>query len=925
MKQWIKKCVVFFMAAILFMGAAAAPAGTRAVQAEGTGETASARSSAETVSLVMGEMIYYGSYCTHYYTVEGKTAYCLEPRKPWLTSGEYKAERLENGDLRKGLYYVYGGPGYQTYVERYGYLGFTGKLVRDDEYGMSHCIAAYLYSGDDESFTGLSGEQAASLKQKAERIKSMPEPPEYFNAFLFNTGGSGQVMGGTGEDLTGSVEIYKESGRPEWTDGNDCYSLAGAEFGLFRPGSETPSYRISTNADGYGRVDNVRIGVYEVRELKSPKGYALDQERADIAVREASVCRYTCHNPPRYYPAGLVLEKTDADTGKAQAQGSAVLSDAWFTVRFYPGYYDTDPAEKGIEAERTWILRSDEKGRVMLSEEAKVSGDAFYHSASGATVLPLGTVTFQETKAPRGYLLNSEVAVSRITETGAGETDTIFQAPKVPDKVIRGHIQIVKFREDTDPEEDQKTSLGGIRFTITSKTTGESVTIVTDENGYASTRQGGSQAERHGLVYDTYTVHEENTPDGLKPAEDFEVTIDEEGETLYYILENKQIFSPVKLVKKDSTTGKTVPVQGAQFELLDEDKKPMTMKQHYPAHMEYNIFSTDGSGSFILPEKLPAGVYYFREILPPGGYRLSENPVEFRITEGHNWDEPLEVEFENEPVKEKIHLSKTDASSGEGIEGVCFDILAKEDIVTPDGTVRLTAGETAGTLITDQEGKAESEELFPGKYELVEKKVPAGYMLPDEPYEVMVEDSSGEGVKVELENYRSEIRDTTAVWKESGGKCIRAGEETVIADEVELAYLNEGTEYMLKGVVKDAETGEPLVLDGRPVEAEIKFTPKQSETSVGMEFSAETGSLAGRRLVVCEYLYLGEELISSHDDRNDKGQTVEVLSKAEPAVKTGDRPAELKESVLLAAASAAAGISAAVAKALRNKKKNRRI
>ena len=120
---------------------------------------------------------------------------------------------------------------------------------------------------------------------------------------------------------------------------------------------------------------------------------------------------------------------------------------------------------------------------------------------------------------------------------------------------------------------------------------------------------------------------------------------------MYYILENKQIFSPVKLVKKDSTTGKTVPVQGAQFELLDEDKKPMTMKQHYPAHMEYNIFSTDGSGSFILPEKLPAGVYYFREILPPGGYRLSENPVEFRITEGHNWDEPLEVEFENEPVK----------------------------------------------------------------------------------------------------------------------------------------------------------------------------------------------------------------------------------------------------------------------------------
>ena len=95
--------------------------------------------------------------------------------------------------------------------------------------------------------------------------------------------------------------------------------------------------------------------------------------------------------------------------------------------------------------------------------------------------------------------------------------------------------------------------------------------IVTDENGYASTEQLGHA--RGGLVYDTYVVHEKNTPDGFEAVDDFEVTISGEGETLYYILEDKTIVSPVRLVKTDSTTGMTIPVSGVEFELLDVNKE----------------------------------------------------------------------------------------------------------------------------------------------------------------------------------------------------------------------------------------------------------------------------------------------------------------------------------------------------------------
>lgn len=858
-----------------------------------------------TVNLDIGEEVYYGSYHTRFYTVDGQTAYCLEPQKLWPASGEYEARRLESGGLRKALYYLYGGPGYDDYVEEYGYIGFSGKQEKADEYCMSHCIAAYFYLGSDDAFIGLDSARARELKQKAEQIRAMPEPPEYFNAFIFETSENKQVMGGTGADLSGSVEIYKQSSRPEWTEGNPCYSLENAVFGLFEPGKDEPFRRIVTDENGYGRADDIRIGEYEIRELENPAGYTLDDEAVKISVRENETTVFKCADAPYYYPAGLVLRKTDADTGEAKAQGSASLSDAWFTVRFYPGHYDGDPAKTGVKAERTWVLRSDDEGRVFLSDEAKISGDPFYQNESGENILPLGTVTFEETKAPEGYLINEEIIVRKTEISGDKETDTVFRMPEVPEQVVKGHIQIVKFAQAEDPEQEQRQPLEGIRFSITSKTTGRTTVIETDENGYASTMQ----TEEGGLAYDTYVIREENAPEGFIPADSFEAAIDKDGETLYYILENRQILSPVKLVKKDASTGNVIPRAGARFALLDEEKKPLLLETHYPEHTMSHIFTTDESGSFVLPEKLPAGVYYFQELTPPEGYVLNESLLRFEISEDHDMADPLTVEFENEPAAEKLRVIKTDADSGRAMEGVRFDILAAEDIVTPDGTVRLKAGETAGTIVTGADGTGWSEELFPGKYNIVEKKTADGYMLPESPREVELLYREGKGVDVMIENYRTRITDTSAVWKKSGAKRAEAGSESVITDTVEMDYLNAGTEYILRGAVADGETGEPVIIDGKPVEAETRFTPRQPEMAVDMDFTVDSAELAGRRLVIYEYLYLGETLLSSHEDKEDMGQSVEILERAETAVRTGDELPDAEDTVFMAASSAAAGIA----------------
>lgn len=532
------------------------------------------------------------------------------------------------------------------------------------------------------------------------------------------------------KQFLGSLDLYKASARQDMTDGNSCYSLEGAEYGLYKDGELIKT--ATTDSKGYAKFKDIEATPYILKEIKPPKGYALDNTEYPVTIHSGQATRLDVKDYPQSDPIGILLGKVDAETNQNKPQGSMSLKDAEFTVNYYAALYDTDPSQSGVSATRTWILKTDEDGFTAFAEQYKVSGDLFYTNSNGTPVLPLGTITIQESKAPLGYAINEEVFLRQIKADGITESVHTYNQPTIPEQpvkggvliekwdaetnskkpqggatlagagfqiislnqnpvmvegksyqknevvttistneegqaktasdllpygkykclevksptgynptgvlerefsikeekevvrlntadtaikndVIRGDLQLVKFREDTDEEEDQKTPLKGIVFTITSKTTGKSVEIVTDKNGYASTTQL-NLSKRGNLVYDTYLVHESNTPEGLKPVKDFEVTIKSEGETLYYILEDKQIVSPVRLIKTDSSTGKQIPIAGAEFQLLDENKKPITMTTHYPHEVVHKTFQTDESGSFTLPEKLKPGIYYFREL-----------------------------------------------------------------------------------------------------------------------------------------------------------------------------------------------------------------------------------------------------------------------------------------------------------------------
>lgn len=541
--------------------------------------------------------------------------------------------------------------------------------------------------------------------------------------------------------FTGSLELIKSSANQTITNGNSCYSLKGAVYGLYQNGIEIA--RKTTDVNGYAKFENVTAGNYDLKEITPPKGYALDKTIYPVTINSSQTTRVDVKDYPQSDPVSILLGKVDKDTTQNMPQGSASLEGAEFTIKYYAVQSDKDPAETGKKPVRTWIMKTDENGKCRLDEKYKVSGDEFWKNPFGVATLPLGTITIQETKAPKGYLLNEEIFVRQITSKGTAESVETYNMPTIEEEVIRGDIQLVKYGETNDEPGDSgadiKKPLKDIKFHLTSKTTGDVYTIITDEQGVATTKQLGT-SDRGNLPFDTYTVSEESPYPEYDIIAPFEVTVDEEGKTYTYILRNDTVDAPLSVQKVDKETGKVIPIAGAQFQILDENKKPITMKVSYPTPMEIDTFETDANGSFTLPEKLEYGSYYLHETKAPEGYLLGVEDIPFVVDQEFDWENPLSITYPDAPAKGKIRVTKTDKETDKPIpSGAEFTVTAAEDITTPDGTIRTEKGTVVATLTTDEKGKAETEALYLGKYVIKETKAPNGYLLNPKEFAVTLE------------------------------------------------------------------------------------------------------------------------------------------------------------------------------------------
>ena len=434
------------------------------------------------ITLKVGRDIEYSSHHTHYFYAGDKESpvYCAQPQLPAPKSGKYSYNLIRpDSMLAKCLYYGYGGPGFADHTDRQLSGQWDGE---DDAYCLTHIIISIAYdkttSASANPFYGLTDAWKNKAKSLYEYVKGLPDPPVNYRAYQIKVAGCQDILGSFND--TGSIRLQKSSANTVITEGNPSYSLAGVKYGVYYGNALIGT--ITTDENGTGTLENVLVGDYTVKEMEPSRGYAIETSGHNVSVNADQRTDISVKEVPQSNPMDVLLCKLDSETGKAEPQGAASLEGAEFKVEFYAAFSGPRSAKAKAGADRTWIFKTDAEGKVSFTKAYLVSGDDFYYQSDGKTIcLPLGKVVITETKAPEGYLLNGEVFTAYITSAGVKETVKTYNEQSVPEQVKRGDLEFVKVSDG-----DLK-RLEGVPFTITSLTTGESHTIVTDKNGYAST------------------------------------------------------------------------------------------------------------------------------------------------------------------------------------------------------------------------------------------------------------------------------------------------------------------------------------------------------------------------------------------------------------------------------------------------------
>ena len=529
------------------------------------------------------------------------------------------------------------------------------------------------------------------------------------------------------------------------------------------------------------------------------------------------------------------------------------------------------------------------------------------------TNLPLGKYVVKEEVAPLGYMLDTKEYEVNLTYNNQNEdiisnTTTSFEKVKeMGVHIFKSGIKensgvtpglegaefTIKLNSEVEKAYEQGYSYSevwngiderGNQVEVDSKRVAEAQviaptieTIITDENGDAYTQNK--------LPYGKYIVKETKTPVDYEPSVDFTFSITEDEseveeiakKTKHIVVNNEQLETYIKLIKKDQNTGKLVTLNSTTFEIkATKDiydratnkiifKKGETISQKV-GNTTYTSFTTnadnmvvpdnsyhsnnDNMAEVTTPLKLPVGSYEITELKVPDGFLQLENPITFEIKNIKDYDTDKDGDFikeivvENEQPTGTINLDKTiairenvdtsliDTSDLSGIE---FKLTAKEDIIDKaDGSVIYKKGQEIKTYNLSKDGKLTITDLPMGTYEIQETKTLDGLILNTTKYEVKFEQKD-----LTTKVYDSQLdvlNDTTLVEfsktditgdKElPGAKLQVIDEDGNVIDEWtstenthKIEGLKVGSEYTLK---------EEIAPDGYVISNEVKFTIKDT-------------------------------------------------------------------------------------------------
>lgn len=564
-----------------------------------------------------------GSYYNEaiYGLSNGVTAFCGEGMQAGVRKGQSlrAPEKVDNANLAKVLYYGYGGHG----------------DILTGEYGVSAAVcmtsdmASKAYSGATAGEAGGTWSPSGT-EGMYNHIQSLPLPSG-FTVYKCRNDENGTNWQGTftkRQDVVygiwnplGKLQIKKTSANTSITDNNSCYSLANAVYGVYKSESDAKNDKnrvssLKTNENGWSNTIELNANTYYLKEVTPPKGYALSSAINKITVTSGKTTQYGTNNELKDYPQSdpvrILLGKVDKETNKNKPQGSASLAGAEFTVKYYKGLYDSDPAKSGQVPTRSWVLKTNSNGKAYLNKDYKVSGDDFYYASNGDPTFPIGTVTIQETKAPTGYFINNEVFVRKITTSGSVEGVDTYNQPEILEKVIKFDIKKVQAGTSTP------VSGAVFRHTLPNGSTEDLET------------NGSGEITITGLASGTHKIKEIKSPDGyqLNPNEVVFNVASGTGKITFTSGTNSLVthgtkdsgdgyatfsdkVNPFNLkITKTNEHGKVL--KGAEFRLYsDEGCKNVVDTQ-----------ISDDNGLLTFKNLDVEKTYYFQETKAPQGYRI---------------------------------------------------------------------------------------------------------------------------------------------------------------------------------------------------------------------------------------------------------------------------------------------------------------
>ena len=811
--------------------------------------TVPVKAAGDTVELtVSSESAKYAGYETRKMYAGGNYAYCVQPSKKNPQSGTYeKHYDVENyvsnaGDETQAVqsrnlaYYCWGAPGFNA--SYFPSTWYDGSAMDDDKYiALSHIMLSFLVSYDEvgsmhgcnssfknwvyQNVLGYNANGDLVNGQATLPILCWSAAPASFKVYILSTGSATQNILGYEYTPTGTVSLSKTSANTGITSGNSCYSLAGAVYGIYSDaGCSAQVTTLTTDAGGNAAAVSLNAGTYYYKELTAPAGYALDSSVQSFTVTDGQNTALSVSDTPTNDPVRISINKVDSETGD-KVQGGASLENAEFTVKYYAGYYNA--GNLPANATRTWVIKTVKIGGVYvagLNNTCKVSGDDFYTNAAGTAILPLGTISIEETKAPEGYNLEGAYLqvggvgekitgkyVAQITQNGNLASLKGGNTFKVSDKIKRGDFKLTKI--DTD----NQNRMSDIPFRVTNKATGESHIIKTDENGYFSSESSWNAHSKNtngGGAYDGLWF---SSADGSAKVDDSvgampygDYTLEElscdnnKGKILY-----KGEFS----IRRDKVTVDIGTIEN------HSEPTPVITTQASDAKTQYQIIKPSADTDII----------------------------------------------------DKVTITDTMAGRDYTITGTLMDKDTGEAVMVNGNPVTASQTFTSdGTKkVLDMHFNFDSSALGGKTVVVCEKLTYGDYVAATE------EDMENKDQTI----YFPEIH-TTATDSETADHLTLADSRAVITDTVTYTNLLKGETYTLSGVLMDKETGKELLVDGEPVTQEMAFTAGRASGTKKLKFEFDTTGLAGKSFVVYETLTLEDVEVAEHKDINDEGQTIHI-------------------------------------------------